>query len=127
MEISVRRVYSPQPERRGRQVLVDRIWPRGISKKDLRGILWLKNVGPSDELRKWFDHRPERWQEFRRRYHAELQQNPALETLRALAQEGPVTLLFGAHDEQHNNAVALADFLQQDEGAYRQTRRDAAR
>jgi uncharacterized protein YeaO (DUF488 family)/plasmid stabilization system protein ParE len=119
--ISVRRVYAPGSDHEGRQVLVDRIWPRGLSKRDLEGVLWLREVGPSTELRKWFGHEPQRWPEFRSRYFGELERNPALGALRALADEGPVTLLYGAHDEAHNNAVALAEFLQPGGGRERNT------
>jgi uncharacterized protein YeaO (DUF488 family) len=94
---------------------VDRVWPRGLSKQGLTGVLWLKDVGPSTQLRKWFGHKPERWEEFRKRYFAELSANPTLKTLEGLAREGPVTLLYGAHDEQHNNAVALSEYLRGDD------------
>lgn len=111
-EVKLRRVYQPGAEDEGRRVLVDRLWPRGLSKKELEGVLWLKELGPSNELRKWFGHDPERWGEFRKRYFAELKDNPAVKTLQDLVKEGPVTLLYGAHDEAHNNAVALAEYLQ---------------
>lgn len=109
--ISVRRVYDPLAHD-GHEVLVDRIWPRGKSKAELDGVLWLKDVAPSTELRKWFGHEPERWPEFRRRYFAELQGNPAAEQLHARAEHEPLTLLYSAHDEAHNQAVALRDYLQ---------------
>jgi uncharacterized protein YeaO (DUF488 family) len=107
----IRRVYAEPGPNEGRRVLVDRVWPRGLSKHDLADVLWLKDVGPSDALRKWFGHRRERWDGFRARYFAELDDNPAVARLRDLMREGPVTLLFGAKDEAHNQAVALRDYL----------------
>jgi uncharacterized protein YeaO (DUF488 family) len=92
-------------------VLVDRVWPRGVTKAKLKGVLWLKDVAPSTALRKWFGHDPARWDEFRRRYAAELDANPAVGELRKLAAEGPLTLLYGARDEAHNQAAALAAYL----------------
>jgi uncharacterized protein YeaO (DUF488 family) len=85
--------------------LVDRVWPRGISKEKLGGVIWLKDVAPSAELRKWFDHRTERWKQFRARYLAELDRNSAaVEKLRAICDRGPVTLLYSARDVEHNQA-----------------------
>jgi len=96
------------------RVLVDRLWPRGLSKADAAIGQWMKAVAPSTELRQWFGHDPERWQEFRRRYTEELRQNTAaLDELRELALAGTVTLVFAAHDEAHNDAVVLRDFLLQ--------------
>ena len=113
--ISIRRVYEPAAENEGRTVLVDRLWPRGISHAELgEDTPWLKDIAPSDALREWFGHDPAKWPEFRRRYAAELDANPGpVAQLRAMIAEGPVTLLFGAHDTQHNNAVALRDYLLQ--------------
>lgn len=111
-DIAVKRVYEPPAKADGQRVLVDRIWPRGVSKKDAELTLWLKEIAPSDELRKWFGHEPERWPEFQTRYSAELDGNgEAVDELRGLLREGKVTLLYGAHDEAHNNAVALAAYL----------------
>ncbi|ABL68773.1 MULTISPECIES: DUF488 domain-containing protein [Paracoccus] len=113
-DISLRRAYDPPLPQEGRRVLVDRLWPRGISRETLGADLWLKEIAPSDELRHWFGHDPEKWPEFRRRYGAELDANPGpLHELRALIRKGPVTLLYGARDTQHNNAVALRDYLAQ--------------
>jgi uncharacterized protein YeaO (DUF488 family) len=109
--LHVRRAYAEPGPAEGRLVLVDRLWPRGLRKKDLEGVLWLRDVAPSAELRKWFGHDPARWDEFLERYFAELKANPAVGQLRDIAAEGPVTLLYGAHDETHNQAVALARFL----------------
>jgi len=110
-KIGVRRAYEPRDPRDGRRVLVDRLWPRGLSKRDLKDALWIRDVAPSTGLRKWFGHRPERWTEFRRRYFAELHANQAVEALRDVIATGPVTLIYGAKDERHNQAVALAEFL----------------
>ncbi|RAZ92723.1 hypothetical protein DPM33_02270 [Mesorhizobium hawassense] len=111
-DIPVKRIYEPPAEADGQRVLVDRIWPRGVAKKDAALALWLKDIAPSDALRKWFGHEPERWAEFQKRYRAELDANgDAVAELRELLREGKVTLLYGAHDEKHNNAVALADYL----------------
>jgi uncharacterized protein YeaO (DUF488 family) len=108
----IKRVYELRSPDDGQCVLVDRVWPRGISKDRLGDALWLKDVAPSAELRKWFDHRPERWKEFRARYAAELDRNSdALATLRAMCKRGPVTLLYSARNEEHNQALALAEYL----------------
>jgi uncharacterized protein YeaO (DUF488 family) len=111
--LQIKRVYEPRSSEDGQCVLVDRVWPRGISKAKLGDVIWLKDVAPSTELRKWFDHRAERWQQFRARYAAELDRNSdALARLRVLCARGPVTLLFAARDVEHNQARALADYLQ---------------
>ncbi|MFK0689803.1 DUF488 domain-containing protein [Mesorhizobium sp. IMUNJ 23033] len=111
-EITVKRIYEPAEAGDGQRVLVDRVWPRGVAKKDAALTLWLKDIAPSEELRKWFGHEPERWAEFQKRYGAELGRNDeAVAELRGLLREGKVTLLYGAHDEAHNNAVALAGYL----------------
>ena len=111
-DLAVRRIYEPPAPDDGQRVLVDRIWPRGISKEDAALTLWLKDIAPSDELRKWFGHEPARWAEFRKRYAVELDGNgEAVAQLRGLLGKGKVTLLYGAHDEAHNNAVALAGYL----------------
>ncbi|WP_199260976.1 DUF488 domain-containing protein [Paracoccus binzhouensis] len=112
--ISVRRAYDPAAPDEGRRVLVDRLWPRGLSREALGADLWLREIAPSDDLRHWFGHDPAKWDEFRRRYAAELDANPEpVRELRLLAKKGPVTLLYAAHDQQHNNAVALRDYLAQ--------------
>lgn len=96
----------------GRRFLVDRVWPRGVRKEDLHLEAWLKDVAPSAELRKWFGHDPERWEEFHRRYTAELDARPEAEApLREAAKDGDVVLLFGAKDTEHNQAVVLRDHL----------------
>lgn len=110
--ISTKRVYEESSARDGMRVLVDRLWPRGLSKEAAKLDLWMKDLAPSTELRKWFAHDVERWPEFQRRYAKELRQNEALVAeLEALIDRGRVTLLFGAKDEEHNQAVALAAFL----------------
>jgi uncharacterized protein YeaO (DUF488 family) len=109
--IRIKRVYEPPEAADGTRVLVDRLWPRGLDKREIDR--WLKEIAPSTELRRWFGHQPERWPEFRWRYAAELQQRPELlEELRALAEKGPVTLLFAARDAERNNAVVLRDLLE---------------
>jgi uncharacterized protein YeaO (DUF488 family) len=109
-QIRTKRVYEPAAPEDGWRVLVDRLWPRGLKKEAAAVDLWLKEAAPSAELRRWFAHDPARWDEFRRRYAAELAQNrAALKPL--IAAEGPLTLLFAARDPAHNNAVALARWL----------------
>ena len=112
MDLTVKRVYDEPADDDGYRVLVDRLWPRGLSKQQAHLDEWDKELGPSTELRKWFGHDPARWDEFRRRYHVELAAagdlwRPLLE--RARTQR--VCLLFGAHDAEHNQAVALREFL----------------
>lgn len=111
-DIAVKRVYEPASASDGQRVLVDRVWPRGVTKERAALTLWLKDIAPSDALRKWFDHQPERWEEFQVRYNDELagRQGPLAE-LAGLLGQGRVTLLYGAHEERFNNAVALADYL----------------
>ncbi len=105
-------VRVPATPQDGARVLVDRLWPRGLKKAALRLDAWLKDVAPSEALRRWFGHDPARWTEFRRRYFAELDQHSETwRQLLAAAARGPVTLLFAAHDAEHNNAVALRDYL----------------
>jgi uncharacterized protein YeaO (DUF488 family) len=111
-DVVIQRVYDEGRSREGRRVLVDGLWPRGVSKADLGDIVWLKEVAPSAELRRWFGHQPERWFEFRRRYFHELDGAPAVERLKAMAAEGPLVLLYSARDAAHNNAVALKDYLE---------------
>jgi uncharacterized protein YeaO (DUF488 family) len=109
--VRLKRAYAPAAPDDGVRVLVDRIWPRGLSRAQAHVDLWLQEVAPASELRKWFGHRPDRWSEFRRRYLAALDANPALGQLRDLAERGDVTLLFAAKDEARNNAVVLAERL----------------
>lgn len=112
MDIRIKRVYEAPEASDGFRVLVDRLWPRGLSKDVARLDEWVKDVAPSAELRRWFGHVPERYDEFKRRYHDELDENDAVQHLRDLAGEhDPLTLLYSAHDERHNQAVALLDYL----------------
>lgn len=113
MSIHVRRVYDHGTDGGGAQFLVDRLWPRGKRKDSLALDGWVRDVAPSDRLRQWFKHDPARWDEFVRRYNAELDAHPeAWEPLLDAASHGDVTLLFGAKDEEHNNAVALKQYLE---------------
>ena len=110
--ISVKRVYDPADKADGFRVLVDRVWPRGVTKERAKLDLWLKSVAPSTQLRKWFDHDPQKWPEFKRRYFAELDADPTgLDELVSRATASVVTLVFSARDEQHNQAVALREYL----------------
>lgn len=112
MNVRLKRVYEPAASSDGYRVLIDRLWPRGVS--TLRADLdqWAKELAPSEELRKWFGHKPERFQEFRRRYEQELrEQRPRLSELRHWAREGTLTLIYSARDAEHNDAVVLAEVL----------------
>lgn len=112
--LHLKRVYEPPSSTDGRRVLVDRLWPRGVRKADARIDEWLKDVAPSHELRRWFGHDPERFPEFRERYRRELRAEPARSVLAELqrrAARGTVTLIYAARDDQHNNAVVLAQEL----------------
>jgi uncharacterized protein YeaO (DUF488 family) len=111
VQVAIKRIYEPPSPADGRRILVDRLWPRGVSKARARLDAWMKDIGPSDELRRWFDHQPERWAEFRRRYIDELKSNAELAVLRNEAAAGPVTLLYAARDTAHNEAVVLAEQL----------------
>ena|SRR5689334_23818713 len=111
MSIAIKRVYEPFSKADGYRILVDRLWPRGLKKEDAHVDLWLKEVAPSTALRKWFNHEPEKWKSFLSKYKAELKGSAALEELQALRkQHKTITLLYGAKDEQHNQAVALKQF-----------------
>jgi uncharacterized protein YeaO (DUF488 family) len=112
IRIMIKRVYEPQADADGFRVLVDRLWPRGLSKAKAAVDLWLREVAPSAALRTWFNHEPARWTEFRRRYAAELDRIPAIvDRLLAQARQGPLTLLYSAQQETCNNAVALNEYL----------------
>jgi uncharacterized protein YeaO (DUF488 family) len=114
MKIRLKRVYEPASKGDGCRVLVDRVWPRGVRKEEAQIDVWLKEVAPSTALRKWFGHEPARWEEFEKRYFAELNAHPeVVEELVRLAKRGLVTLVYGAKDETHNNAVALKEYLGQ--------------
>ena len=113
MKLQMRRIYDPAHPGDGFRVLVDRLWPRGVKKETAGVDLWLREIAPSDTLRKWFGHHPARWPEFLERYHRELDGNPGpVNTLRDLGKKHPVvTLLFAAKDKEHCNAQALLSFL----------------
>ena len=113
MTIALKRAYDSVSRTDGRRFLVERLWPRGVSKAKLRVEAWLKEVGPSTELRKWFGHDPGRWNEFRRRYFRELDSRPQTwQPIVSAARHGRVTLVYSSHDTEHNNAVALQQYLQ---------------
>jgi uncharacterized protein YeaO (DUF488 family) len=112
MAIQIERAYGPTHQTRGRRYLVDRVWPRGVTRDALKIDGWSRDVAPSDRLRRWFGHDPKRWVEFEERYLAELEERPeAVAPLLDAAKHGDVTLVFGAKDEEHNNAVVLRDYL----------------
>jgi len=114
--VTLRRAYDPRSPAAGRRVLVDRVWPRGIGKEELGADLWPRELAPSDGLRRWFGHRPDRWEEFRRRYREELREPERarlLDELAALARETPLTLLFGARDRARNQAVVIMEALEE--------------
>ena len=111
--ITLKRAYDPASRTDGARFLVERLWPRGVAKTDLRINAWLKEAGPSTELRKWFSHDPVKWTEFRRRYFRELDSRPeAWHPIVSAASRGKVTLVYSSHDTQHNNAVALQEYVQ---------------
>jgi uncharacterized protein YeaO (DUF488 family) len=112
MKMQTKRVYDPREQGDGIRVLVDRLWPRGMTKEKLQADLWLKDIAPSDDLRKWFAHDPSRWSEFKKRYWAELDEKPqTVKQLRDLAAKEKLTLLFSARDTACNQAVALKEYL----------------
>ncbi len=111
--IRLKRAYEPPTEEDGTRILVERLWPRGVSKEQVAIDLWLKEIGPSTELRKWYGHDLDKWEEFRKRYWAELDQKAdLLNDLRQKLKAGPVTFVFAAKDEQHNSAVILKESLE---------------
>lgn len=112
--VKIKRVYEPAERGDGYRVLIDHTWPRGVSRERARLDQWARELAPSDELRKWFDHVPARFEEFRSRYRTELADRSELVgELRQLAREGPLTVLYAARDEEHNNAVVLAELLRE--------------
>ncbi len=111
--IQLKRVYDAPNAADGTRFLIERLWPRGIKKASLRLDAWVKEVGPSHDLRRWFSHDPKKWKEFLRRYFSELDRNAdACRSILEAARQGRVTLLFSSHDTEHNNAVALKDHLE---------------
>ncbi len=112
--INIKRVYEPASRKDGQRFLIDRLWPRGIKKEELKAKAWIKEVAPSNELRKWFHHDPDKWCEFNRRYFDELDKKPETWTpLLQAARDGDVTLLYSAKDEERNDAVTLRAYLEQ--------------
>lgn len=112
-DVQIKRAYEPRSEQDGKRILVDRLWPRGLTKEKAAVDLWLKDIAPTTELRKWFGHDPARWEEFQKRYRDELKKNAGLvSVLKREAESGAVTLLFGAKDEEHNEAVILRSVLE---------------
>jgi len=109
--IRTRRVYEPPAPEDGTRVLVDRLWPRGLTKEEARIDWWARELAPSDKLRRWFGHAPARYREFVERYRLELNSGEAIARLKALAVENTVTLVYAARDERHNNARALVEIL----------------
>jgi len=110
--VKLNRAYESPAAADGTRVLIDRLWPRGISKKKAALDQWMRDIAPSNQLRKWFGHDPARWNEFRRRYAAEVHKNPhLLEQLRSVARDGPITLVYSARDEAHNDAIVLRDLI----------------
>lgn len=113
MDIKIKRVYDEPEKSDGTRILVDRIWPRGVSKEDAKLKDWIKEIAPSTELRKWFDHKEERFEEFSKRYKKELEsQTDLVNSLLQHAKENQLTLLYGARDEKHNQAIVLKEFLE---------------
>jgi uncharacterized protein YeaO (DUF488 family) len=114
LNIALKRAYDEPAESDGTRVLVERLWPRGLSKERAHIDLWLKEIAPSTELRRWYGHEPDKFEEFRRRYESELAGEPArtaVNKLRDMAEHGKVTLVFATHDVEHSNAAVLRDYL----------------
>lgn len=115
MKILIKRTYDAPERKDGFRILVDRLWPRGLKKEDSRIREWLKDIAPSDGLRKWFSHDPEKWQEFKRRYFKELiEKNDLIKQLKEKAKGQTITLLYSAKDLKYNNAVALKEYLERE-------------
>lgn len=113
MNIKIKRVYEQPDNGDGSRILVDRLWPRGMTKEKAHIDLWVKDVAPSTELRKWFAHEPQRWKKFRARYETELRHSePLIKMLARKARQGPITLLYAARDEEQNEARVLKEFLE---------------
>lgn len=112
MKVNIKRVYEEPEKSDGFRILVDRVWPRGMTKEKAAVDLWLKEAGPSTELRKWFNHDSEKWSEFKKRYLKELKDNEVIQEIKGHEKKGKVTLVYSARDEEHNQAVVLREFLQ---------------
>ncbi len=116
--LKIKRVYDPPSAGDGKRILIDRLWPRGLRKDGAKIDSWIKEAGPSTELRKWFNHEPEKWKGFKQRFFAELDAKPdVVSEIIGLARKGTVTLLFGSKEERFNNAVALKEYLEAGMGA----------
>jgi len=111
MKLNIKRVYDAADATDGKRILVDRLWPRGLTKEKAKVDLWLKEIAPSSGLRKWFGHDPEKWAEFKKRYRKELQENKETVSILKEQLKGTVTLVYGAKDELHNDAVLLKEYL----------------
>jgi len=113
MAVKIKRAYEPPDESDGARILVDRLWPRGLTKEKASIDLWLKEIAPSTELRKWYAHDPAKWKSFRRRYETEISHKEDLvKILKQKAREGTITLIYGARDEKHNEALILKQLLE---------------
>jgi len=113
MAIQLKRAYDKPQKADGFRVLIDRVWPRGVRKEDLKLDEWLRTLAPSTELRQWFGHDPEKWDEFRKRYFQELDEHPdEIRKLRAKLRDGPLTIVFGSREQRFNNAAALKEYLE---------------
>jgi uncharacterized protein YeaO (DUF488 family) len=112
--IKIKRVYDPPEPEDGKRILIDRLWPRGLKKENLKMDEWLKEIAPSDKLRKWFSHDPKKYEEFKKRYAKELEdKSEILERIRREAKKGRVTILFSAKDTEHNNATVMKELLKE--------------
>jgi len=117
MHMALKRVYEEPAESDGTRILVDRLWPRGLTKEKAKINVWLKEIAPSAELRKWFNHEPSKWPEFKKRYWAEIDNNTeALSALKKHLANGTVTIVYSAKDEEHNDAVAIKQYLDKKSG-----------
>lgn len=110
--IQLKRAYEKPSRDDGERILVERLWPRGLTKERAAVDLWLKEIAPSPELRKWFGHDPAKWPQFQKRYWKELEEQEAVEQLRQKGRHGTITLVYAARDEEHNGALALKQFLE---------------
>jgi uncharacterized protein YeaO (DUF488 family) len=116
MKVQIKRVYDEPRAADGTRILIDRLWPRGVSKAKAQVDLWLKAIAPSTPLRQWFGHDPEKWEEFKQRYKAELDQNSeAVAQLKEYMTKGTVTFVYGAKDQEHNDAVVLQEYVEKRE------------
>jgi uncharacterized protein YeaO (DUF488 family) len=112
MTITLKRVYAEPSESDGTRILVDRLWPRGLTKEKAKVDVWLKDIAPTTELRKWFNHEPSKWPEFKKRYWDEISNNTdALSTFKKHLADGKVTIVYGAKDEKHNEAVVIKQYF----------------